>query len=397
MEYDVQQGCPLANPLFNAFFDHVVREALAACAGSGITVQQQRDMGQHMGQPAPRAGGMDLTVPVLMLADDLAVLAPSAEALQQFMAALEAACRRWGLIISTSTTECMLVGGVAATTCEGCQSQAASSAAGGRMLICDGCSRGWHTNCLPQPLPSVPDGDWHCPACAMGTADGADAWRPPVTVAGKPLAWVALFKYLGSQFHEGGSLDAELSYRIQQAAAAFKRLQQPVFQQDAISLGVRMQIYSATVLAALLYGCEAWALSPAQLQRIAVFHRDRLRIMLGVCRAEHVSIAELCRRCRTADLPILLARRQLRWLGHVGRMVDSRLAKQVFYSTMHGPGRSRRRGRPSANLPAYYSQLVSKWLHHGVLRAAGLGRGQHNWHAACQNRQLWETLCRSVR
>ena len=34
-----------------------------------------------------------------------------------------------------------------------------------RMLICDGCTQGWHLECLPKPLGSVPDGDWWCPRC----------------------------------------------------------------------------------------------------------------------------------------------------------------------------------------------------------------------------------------
>ena len=33
------------------------------------------------------------------------------------------------------------------------------------MLICDGCSRGWHLACLTPPLDSVPDGRWLCPNC----------------------------------------------------------------------------------------------------------------------------------------------------------------------------------------------------------------------------------------
>ncbi len=46
-----------------------------------------------------------------MLADDVAVLASSAEGLAQFLVALEAACQRWGLIISPDKTELLLAGG----------------------------------------------------------------------------------------------------------------------------------------------------------------------------------------------------------------------------------------------------------------------------------------------
>jgi len=33
------------------------------------------------------------------------------------------------------------------------------------MLLCDGCGDGWHFDCLPVPLPGIPEGDWYCPKC----------------------------------------------------------------------------------------------------------------------------------------------------------------------------------------------------------------------------------------
>ncbi|CAM6089115.1 unnamed protein product [Calypogeia fissa] len=34
-----------------------------------------------------------------------------------------------------------------------------------RMLVCDGCSRGWHMFCLTPPVEVVPVGRWVCPRC----------------------------------------------------------------------------------------------------------------------------------------------------------------------------------------------------------------------------------------
>ena len=38
----------------------------------------------------------------------------------------------------------------------------------GAMLLCESCGAGWHMSCLPDPLTKVPDGDWHCPHCTDG-------------------------------------------------------------------------------------------------------------------------------------------------------------------------------------------------------------------------------------
>jgi hypothetical protein len=394
MAYGVQQGCPLASVLFNVFFDTVVREALAApgCEGAGVTLRRRAAMEAELAQPqsgaaAERAALVELEIPVLMLADDLVILAPTAEALQRVLAALEAACRRWGLIISTDKTELMLAGGAAALACEACGSPQCAAA----MLVCDGCERAWHGSCLTRPHERAPGDAWLCPHCEAAGGPRGDAWRPPVTVAGRQLAWVDKFKYLGSIFHESGSLACDLARRVQLAAAAFRRLERPFFRQHGISLHLRMLVYTAMVTSVLLYGAEAWSLTAAQLDYLEVFHRSRLRMILGVRRADRLSTPELLRRCGATSIAAMLDRRQLRWLGHVGRMDSTRIAKQAMYGTLAGAGRRRRRGAPTANLCARFQSLTRQYLNGRQLREAGLPRGA-TWWDACQNRPLFKGL-----
>ena len=398
MEFGVQQGCPLASTLFNVFFDHVVREALAACPDLGFTVQRRSRMEGCLDQPvlparcsaaraaAHAASVEDMYIPVLMLADDLAVLSSHVDGLQQFLAAFETACQRWGLVISGPKTELMLIGGAAALACEAPQ----CTARGGRqaaptMLICDWCERGWHMACLPTPLANAPVGSWYCPGCLASGGPRDDAWRPPVIVGFQPLAWVEKFKYLGSIVSSTSSLDAELGRRFQLAGHAFRQLATPFFRQRAIPIRTRVHVYNSLVLAVLLYGAESWALSSAQLQQLEVFHRQRLRMILGVRLSDMVSSDELYRRCSAAPIATLLDRRQLRWLGHLGRMAAPRVARQALYCTMWQPGRSRRPGAQLPSLGRTYQSLVHRYLSATVLRRAGLGR-HATWWNACQNR-----------
>ena len=39
------------------------------------------------------------------------------------------------------------------------------------ILVCDSCDNGYHRYCLDYPLKDIPDYDWHCPKCLVGTGE----------------------------------------------------------------------------------------------------------------------------------------------------------------------------------------------------------------------------------
>ena len=263
------------------------------------------------------------------------------------------ACQRWGLVISPTKTECMVVDGRErmsesssreATRCQLCQSLGQEAS----MLLCDCCNLGWHLACLPEPLSAVPEGDWFCSDCteaaaASGGSQHISSAAPiRILVGGKQLEWVRQFKYLGSQFSSAGSLEAELVRRTQQATAAFQQLSGSLWRQKCIDTSVKMQVYRALISQVLLYGSHCWSLSAAQLEGLEVLQRHHLRRILGVKISDRVSNEALLQRCSQPTVATQLRKRRGHWIGHVLRMGDDRLAKQLLYSFL--PGR-RRRGR----------------------------------------------------
>lgn len=188
---------------------------------------------------------------------------------------------------------------------------------------------------------------------------------------------------------------ADIARRIQLAAAAFRRLRSPFFQQRCIWLGTRMQVFSCLVLSVLLYGSEVWALTASQMERLEVFYRSCLRQILGWRRSHRHTNEELYAACRTDTLQTLLERRQLGWIGHLGRMGEGRLAKQMLYSTMFAEGRRRRVGRQTTftQLTEQYGDLVHQLR--GKLRARGYPRGT-TWLDVCQNRAAFRAICTTV-
>lgn len=43
-----------------------------------------------------------------------------------------------------------------------------------RMLLCDGCDRGYHLECLTPPLDEVPIEEWFCPDCSQNNQTNSE-------------------------------------------------------------------------------------------------------------------------------------------------------------------------------------------------------------------------------
>jgi hypothetical protein len=166
-----------------------------------------------------------------------------------------------------------------------------------------------------------------------------------ITIAGKPVAWVEKFKYLGSQFSSDGGLDAELSYRCQRAADAFQRLHKAVWRHTCVQLATKMRDYRCMVASVLLYGAHCWALSAAQLERLEVLQRSHLRRILGrsswkvppggASQPKLLSNEQLLAACEgQPSIESQLLRQRGRWVGHVLRMPGHRLAKKFFFGDL---------------------------------------------------------------
>ncbi|GAB4822488.1 hypothetical protein N2152v2_009534 [Parachlorella kessleri] len=221
-------------------------------------------------------------------------------------------------------------------------------------------------------------------------ASSQSRWRPDIWVGGSVLRWVEKFKYLGSHFTHNIDLNTELGYRRSLGAAVFWRLWGPFFSQRCIKLHTRLTVFKVLVLSVVLYGCESLALTCAQQHRLDVFVTGCMRWMLGLRWRDHISDEELYRRCGQEDKPFNSVvdhwrRRSLRFLGHLGRMPESRLAKCILWATLpEGVGRRGRLANPL--LPQVYEEHLKQLDLSGARRqqqdkmnAGGGSRVAFNW------------------
>ena len=170
--------------------------------------------------------------------------------------------------------------------------------------------------------------------------------NPSISIDDYTLKVVEDFRYLGSTISNNLSLDTELNTRIGKAATytAMARLAKRVWDNSLLTTNTKMKVYQACVLSILLYGSETWTLYSRQEHRLNVFHLRGLRRILGITWQDRVSNTKVLAQARIPSMFALLSKRRLRWLGHVSRMQDGRIPKDILFGELATGSRST--GRP---------------------------------------------------
>ena len=265
----------------------------------------------------------DLIVHVLMLllADDIAVFTESSDDLDHFIQMMNEVCTRWGFTISIDKTKILVITG------------------------------------------------------------GDRPAKPSIRINGQELEVVQAGKYLGSWYSENGSLNKELNVRVGASNGAARKLRNILHSRN-VQISKKIKVYNGLVLPILLYGAESWPLSAAQTAKLESIHQRHLRRILGVTWRDFVSHADVHARLGTIPIAEHCRRQRLLWLGHVARMPDSRLPKQLLFGHFSGP---RRRGRIH-NLRHVYEMDVQS-------RQGGTSNGL-NWYEIAQDRGSWDMFAR---
>ena len=151
------------------------------------------------------------------------------------------------------------------------------------------------------------------------------------------------FKYLGTYLAQDISDDTDVNDRITAASKNFNALGKELFRNCKISLHIRCRLYVATTINILLWGCDTWALTRLQINRIEVFHRRCIRRMIGIT-MHHVKEFEIrndyiLKKSNLKSAETYIRIRQLRFLTRIAHMDPSRLPRQVINSQATANGR----------------------------------------------------------
>ena len=157
---------------------------------------------------------------------------------------------------------------------------------------------------------------------------------PTITINNYQLDVGKEFTYLSSTVTENLFMDSEISRRIGRATSTLARLSKRVFDNDKLTMNTKMTVYRACVLSALLYGSESWTVYSRQERRLNTFHMRNVTRILSIKWSDHITNNEALRRAATPIIYTLLRQRRLRWQGHVCRMQDGRIPRDLLHDEL---------------------------------------------------------------
>ena len=135
------------------------------------------------------------------------------------------------------------------------------------------------------------------------------------------------------------------------------------------------------MLPSLLHGCETWTCYRRHTKKLDQFHLRCLRKILCVSWKDHVPNQEILRRAELTGIEAMLNQAQLRWSGHVTRMDNSRLPKQLFHAELT-TGKRHKGGQRKR-----YKDVLKS-----TLKACNIPVDE--WQALAQDRPSWRAATR---
>ena len=157
--------------------------------------------------------------------------------------------------------------------------------------------------------------------------------RNPLSVNGTHLASVHYFKYLGSTLTNDCRLGKELDCRIQCATTSFGRLWDRLWSSHDISNKTKISVHTAAITSALLFGAETRTLYQRHVVRLRRVQQRHLRA-IRVPYTDIITNGQILDRAGVPDSDMVVRKMQLRWAGHLARMSDDRIPKQLLFGEL---------------------------------------------------------------
>ena len=177
-----------------------------------------------------------------------------------------------------------------------------------------------------------------------------------IELDGQRIEWVKNFKYLGSMV---ASSETDIRARKGQAWGALWKMKD-IFRSKTIPIRLKTDIWQASCLSILLYGCESWIITKKLENSLNSFATSCYRVMLNIKRIDKVSNKKIHEMIGIQEpLVLKVQRRQFRFIGHSLRKAESELINKYALYTPEPSHRNRGRGKPQMLYPNYIAKLIN--------------------------------------
>ena len=188
------------------------------------------------------------------------------------------------------------------------------------------------------------------------------------------------FQYLGSTVSDDCTTDSEIMHRIYRASQSFQALNRMLWYQRKIKISTKLRIFLSVIIPTLLYSLECTVVSQPQVDHLQRFVMKCLRIILRISVRYQQRNTSIRKKAKIPHLSTLLLQRRLRFLGHLIRMDDECLPKQLLVCTLPEGGR-----KPGGQ-KLRWNDLISR-----DLKRCGLSV---DWRNQALNHKKWQHVVR---
>ncbi|KAK6740639.1 hypothetical protein RB195_008854 [Necator americanus] len=214
----------------------------------------------------------------------------------------------------------------------------------------------------------------------------------PFTLNGTNISECTSYVYLGRELNMMNDLAPELGRRRRAAWGAYKSIEDVV--KKTKNTRLRAHLFNTTVLPALTYASETWALRKQEENAVSVIERAIERVMLGVSRFKQVRdgirSSLLRQRSKIRDAAAFAKESKIRWAGHVMRFNDNRWTRAV--SEWIPRDIKRNTGRPPTRWSDFFTKSFKE--NYDALRVPRERR--NHWATLARDRDKWKNYWRPL-
>jgi hypothetical protein len=207
---------------------------------------------------------------------------------------------------------------------------------------------------------------------------GREEIEKELEIRGRKIQNVTEFVYLGSLLTWDNDCTKEVKRRIARATGAMAGFK-TIWNSKHISTETKLNIIRTCVMSVLMYACETWTLRKKDKDLLLSFEMKCYRRILHIRWQQKITNGEIRRRVGiTKNIVQLIMERKLSLFGHICRMENNRLVKNVVFGMMDG---QTRRGRPNRE----WLDDIREWCKRDIHTLSRMAGDRVQWRLIVRN------------